>query len=131
MARISIIGLIFILLFASGHCCAATAEALVDPMRPVRYQNPATTSTVIKKKNQGETHDWQLTAVLLSARRSVAVINGKPLQVGERLDGYKLVQIKSDRVILKNKQKTLVLHRSGTGLKKMSTKRDIGKGSKP
>ena len=131
MARISVIVLLFLLFFVESNCCSAAPEAFVDPMRPVRYQNPVTTRTATEKNIQGETEGWQLTTVLISARRSVAVINGKSLQVGERLDGYKLVQIKSDRVVLKNKQRTLVLHRSGTGLKKMSTEKDIGKGSKP
>ncbi|MDX2493508.1 MAG: hypothetical protein QNK27_00915 [Desulfuromusa sp.] len=131
MAKILRIVLMLLLFGVAGNCCAATAEKFVDPMRPLHYQTPAAKKTAMGKKIQVNTKSWQLTAVLISAGRSVAVINGKSLQVGAQLDGYKLVRIDSDQVVLKNKQRTLTLRRAGTGLKKMSTDRDIRKGSKP
>lgn len=131
MARVLGIILKLLLLCAAGSCCAATTEQFVDPMRPVRYQSPVAQKTTVGKKHQVDTNNWKLTAVLTSTGRSVAVINGKSLQVGGSLDGYRLIQIDFDKVVLKNKQRTLVLHRAGTGLKKISTTRDIRKGSKP
>ncbi len=131
MARILGIVLMFLLFNLAGNCCAATSEPFVDPMRPVRYQEPVVTPPTMTKSTLEKIRNWQLTAVLISAGRSVAVINGKSLQVGELLDGYKLIQIDSNRVVLKNKQRRLVLRRAGTGLKKMSQNKDIRKGSKP
>ena len=131
MARALGLVLMLLLFCVVGDCCAATAEQLVDPMRPVRYQTPVLTDSTMTKTIPKKIHNWKFTAVLISAGRSVAVINGKSLQVGERLDGYKLIQIDSDRVVLKNKQRKLELRRAGTGLKKMSSDNDIRKGSKP
>ncbi len=127
--KLGIIVLLF--LYGAGNCCAATSEQFVDPMRPVHYQIPVARKSAMVKKLQVDTHNWKLTTVLTSAGRSVAVINGESLQVNELLDGYKLVQIASDRVVLKNKQRTIVLHRAGTGLKKISAKKVVRKGSKP
>lgn len=131
MAKVIGIVFMFLLFCFDGGRVAAAVEPFVDPMRPVGYQNQANKGPVTKKQTQTETQDWQLTAVLTSKGRSIAVINGKSLQIGEQLEGYKLVQIHSDRVILKNKQEKLVLRRAGTGLKKVSINRGTEKGSKP
>ncbi len=131
MARMSGIGVVLLLLCVAGNCYAEASEQFVDPMRPIGYQAPVVKKTTVEKQLRVNTNNWKLTAVLTSAGRSVAVINGESLQVGGSLDGYRLVQIDFDKVILKNKQRTLVLRRAGTGLKKRSTARDSRKGSKP
>ena len=133
MARIFRILLMVLLLSGAGESFAAKSEQFVDPMRPVRYQAPVVNTTPIKKNDQEQvnTKTWRLTAVLISAERSVAVINGKSLQEGEILNGFRLVEIMPDKVLLKNKQRKLVLRRSGTGLKKISVNKDVGKGSNP
>jgi len=130
VAKVTSVIFMILLFCVAGQGFAATVGQLVDPMRPVHYQNQVN-KKVAEKQVQVKTREWHLTTVLMSQARSVAVINGKTLQVGEQLEGYKLVQIHSDQVILKNKQEKLVLRRAGTGLKKISTKRDIAKGSKP
>ncbi len=131
MAKILATILMFLLPGVTGFCGAATSEQLVDPMRPADYQTPVAKISTSGEKNQVNTKSWKLLAVLTSAERSVAVINGKSFQLGDHLEGYKLVRIDPDRVVLKNNQITLVLHRGGTGLKKMSANKDIRKGSKP
>ena len=131
MVKITSILLVILLSCVAGEGFAAQLSQFVDPMRPVRYQAPAGKTSVAEKKLRTDTKDWQLTAVLTSAGRSVAVINGKSLQEGEQLGGYKLIQIDTDKVVLKNKQGKLVLRRAGTGLKKISTNSDIRKGNKP
>ena len=131
MAKVTSVLFMLLLFCLVGEGFAATVGQLVDPMRPVHYQNQVNKKSAVKKQVQVKTREWYLTTVLISQGRSVAVINGKPLQVGEQLEDYELVQIRSDQVILKNKQEKLVLRRAGTGLKKISKKRDIGKGSKP
>ena len=133
MAKIFRILLTVLLLIVAGQSFAAQLDQFVDPMRPVRYQASVANTTPMKKNDQKlvNTKAWRLTAVLISAERSVAVINGKSLQEGEILNGFKLVKIMPDQVLLKNKQRKLVLRRSGTGLKKISVSKDIGKGSKP
>ena len=128
MAKIIRIELIFLFFCVAGSCCAATSELFVDPMQPIRYQATSVRQATTKDVT---TKDWTLTAVLISAGRSVAVVNGKSLQKGEILDGYKLVEITPDKVLMRNGKRKLVLRRAGTGLKKISPSKDIGKGSKP
>lgn len=131
MAKLFIIVLTFLLLGVAGFCGAATSGQFVDPMRPVHYQTSAAKISTVGKKEPVNTKGWKLLAVLTSTERSVAVINGRSLQLGDHLEGYKLVKIDPDKVVLKNKQTTLVLRRAGTGLKKMSVDKDIRKGRKP
>ena len=131
MAKLFTIVLTFLLFGVPGFSGAATSEQFVDPMRPVNYQNSAAKTSIVGKKERVSTKGWKLLAVLTSTERSVAVINGRSLQLGDHLEGFKLVKIDPDKVVLKNKQTTLVLRRAGTGLKKMSANKDIRKGSKP
>lgn len=109
---------------------AAEKNILQDPLRPARYQ-ASTSNPVAVEYAASKQQDWHLSAVLISAQRAVAVINGQSLQVGDRLGGYQLIKIEATKVLLRNKQKQLVLHRSGTGLKKTSSGEDIVKGSHP
>ena len=131
MAKLFTIVLTFLLFGVTGFCGAATSEQFVDPMRPVHYQTSTAKTSTVGKKEPVKTKGWKLLAVLTSTERSVAVINGRSLQLGDHLEGYKLVKIDPDKVVLKNKQTTLVLRRAGTGLKKMSVDKDIRKGTKP
>lgn len=111
-----------VLLVLSWVGMAGSAE-FVDPMKPLNYKastSDTNTDTVNEKK---KTDSWQLTAVLLSDERSVAVVNGQSLQIGDVVEGYTLVRIYKDRVVLNGKGRKLVLERSGTGLKKKSVQR--------
>ena len=130
MARISGILLTVLLLCLAGESFAAKLDQFVDPMRPVRYQASSSTQEAEAEADEVDVKAWKLSAVLISTERCVAVINGKSLQEGELLDGYRIIQIRPDKVLLKNKQRKLVLRRAGTGLKKISPGRDVGKGSK-
>ena len=131
MVKVTYILLVSFLFCIAGKGLAAQSSQFVDPMRPVRYQASAGKASVTEKKVRTDTKDWKLTAVLISAGRSVAVINGTSLQEGEQLEDYRLIQIGTDKVVLNNKQEKLVLRRAGTGLKKTFTNNDIRKGSNP
>lgn len=110
--------LVSILLLLSTFFFAAVGQAtdFYDPLRP----HTATRSTVTEKAVAvpDPTVDWRLTAVLISAQRSVAIINGSSFRPGDQLEGFRLVSIFPDRVILKKNGTTKVLHRVATGLKK-------------
>ena len=99
------------------------ATELIDPMRPLNHQVSTTETDTNTAAEQLRTASWKLTAVLLSEKRSVAVINGHSLQPGDDLEGYTLRSISADRVVLTGKGKELVLQRSGTGFKKKSVHR--------
>ena len=116
------------ILVTVGIALPVAAGSLVDPMRPVNYQRADVSSDVVKKISV--TEDWKLSGVLISASRKVAVINGLSLQLGDNIDGYRITKITTATAVLKNKEQTLVLHRSGTGLKKSAIKDNL-KGSNP
>lgn len=113
------VGLVCFLLYSYGANTVKASE-FIDPMRPLNYQvsTPDTNKSAVDEKLK--TASWELTAVLLSEKRSVAVINGHSLQPGDDLEGYTLKSIYEDRVVLTGKGRKLVLQRSGTGLKKKS-----------
>lgn len=124
--------LIAVLLVLSlvGAAGAVESERLQDPLRPVRYQAP------LNKSRADDGHkkavpNWHLSAVLLSDARAVAVIDGVPCQVGDLVEGYRVVKIEGAKVLLKNNRRKVVLRRAGTGLKKVSSPKDVGKGSHP
>ncbi len=125
---LNIINIVMLTVAIVGITLPACAGSLVDPMRPVNYQRVEVPSSADEKVPV--TENWNLNGVLISASRTVAVINGMSFQLGDKIDGYRITKITTSEAVLKNKQQTLVLHRSGTGLKK-SAIQDNGKGFKP
>jgi len=120
--------LLVCLLLASAVC--ANAAKLQDPLRPLGYQVAEAEeqgAAEIEKKQQS----WRLGAVLLAADRTVAVINGISLQLGDKLDGFELIKVEPDSATLQHKEEKIVLRRAGTGLKKASLSQDVGEGSQP
>ncbi len=122
------ISIVMLIMVTMGIALPVCAGSLVDPMRPVNYQRVEVASSADEKVPV--TENWNLSGVLISASRTVAVINGMSFQLGDNVDGYRITKITTSEAVLKNKQQTLVLHRSGTGLKKSAIK-DNGKGLKP
>ena len=106
------------------------ADRLQDPLRPANYQAPKTDSTAAEKSAEKKSDNWLLSTVLTSKQRSVAVINGQPLTVGEQFEGYKLIKIEPTKVLLQKNKKQIVLRRAGSGLKKASVTEGVMKGSR-
>jgi hypothetical protein len=67
---------------------------------------------------------WRLKAVLIAPGRSVAVIDDRSVVLNGEFEGYTLTEIEADHVVLKSPQKTLVLRRSGSDLKKIAERVD-------
>jgi len=109
---------------------AVGGERLLDPMRPLVSSASGPVETV-GKPLVAKQLDWRLGAVLISAEREVAVINGKSLQIGDKIEGYRVVKIEPSRVQLQMKKKKMILRRAGSGLKKAFLSQDVGKGSHP
>ncbi len=122
------LAVIWLLVWMCGGVVVSVAQSgeLANPMRPQQR-----TAAAKVKKSGAVRHEesLQLTAVLISAQRSVAVINGKSLQPGERIGAYRLVTIQPDRVELQGRSGKRILRRTGTGLKKYSPQRVVKKGS--
>lgn len=119
MARLVMFSISVMVFFTTATVFASEQDPLVDPLRPSRFQAPETVPSApsVTKKAE-EVSSWQFTTVLISNERSVAVINGQAFQVGDVLEGYRLVEIFTDKVVFKNSQGKRVLKRAGTGLRK-------------
>lgn len=64
-----------------------------DPMQP--YARGAAGAAAVAGPR------FMLTAVLISSERRVAIVNGKPYQSGENVDGAEIVRIESSAVHLR------------------------------
>jgi hypothetical protein len=76
---------------------------LRDPMRP--YEHVAVTGPAVQAPS-----GFELTAVLVSESRRVAVINGKLRRVGDDFDGARLVRIDAESVRLTRGGDAVVVH---------------------
>jgi MSHA biogenesis protein MshK len=83
-----------LIMLAASSLFAATALAqpLADPTRPPR-EGPA-------EQRQAEAAPTRLQSVLISAGRSIAVIDGRAVRVGERVGDATLVSIAPSEVTL-------------------------------
>jgi hypothetical protein len=88
-----------------------------DPLRPSHYSAAATRAATAGLAEPMEPV-WQLSAVLFSDARLVAVLNGQRVQVGDVLQGFRIRSIERDRVTLHHQERTIVVLRAGAGLKK-------------
>jgi hypothetical protein len=122
--------LILLLLSLFSGVLFAADKALVDPLRPAQFKSPVNQAET-GKQDKGSDHssEWRLTAVLIAPDRSIAVIDGRSVRLGEEFEGYKLIDIKPDQVLLRTTGKSVVLRRSGSGLRKNLTERSSAKGS--
>jgi len=119
----------FVILFVGlPSVVAAQSSSFVDSMRPPHVS--ATASGKVKNGGNKAVKPLQLQAVLVSEERSVAVINGQLLQLGEWIGGYKVTRISAEAVILQGKSGQRTLKRTGRGVKKTVTKSAIKKGNK-
>ncbi len=84
-----------------------------DPMQPYRYVGGP----------GGVAPRFALTAVLISPTRRVAIVNGKPYERGETVNGAEIVRIDSDAVHLRDHGNELVVplgHAAGAAAAKPS-----------
>lgn len=92
----------WVLALASGTG-ACLAQALSDPMQPPAFAvapsgEPAAAST-----------ELILQSTLMSKGRRIAMIDGKPMKVGDRIGGAKIVAIDSASVTLRDAETIRVL----------------------
>lgn len=79
----------------------AAAENMSDPMRP-----PMSGAAV--ERNSGEPR-WQVTGILISTERRLAMINNRLIGVGESVDGARVRNILGNSVELDIDGRTVVL----------------------
>lgn len=104
----------FSILLVSGAMLGAlpiSVEALRDPTRP-----PADPTLSRPAENHAAEH-WQLSSILISPQRRIAVINGRSLQVGQSLAGARVLSIEADQVVLRQGERTHILRLNSHHLK--------------
>lgn len=84
---------LILMLASSAFVGLAQAQPLADPTRPPA-EGPA------DRGREEARAPSRLQSVLISSRRSVAVIDGRAVQLGERLDGARVVSIEPAQVTL-------------------------------
>jgi len=118
-----------------GVGALAKAAGLRDPMQPPAYalqkfrqaklsSAPAVTKSTAVKPQQ---KPLQLTSILISRNRKIAIIDDQMLAVGDRIRGAKLVGLtrESARLVRKGKVINLSLNNDSTAIKKSAVKSDL------
>jgi len=138
MARILVTYLMVIILLTLGFFGIgrlASAQELRDPMQPPPFAlqkfrqaklagKPETAKTRMEKPEQGP---LQLTSILYSQDRKVAIINDQMLVVGDRIRGAELVKLTraTARLVHKGKVINLSLGNELTAIRKKAIESDL------
>jgi hypothetical protein len=81
----------------------STAESLADPMRP-----PSVSGNVAKSKGS-KAPRWEVTAILVSSGRRLAMVNDQLLGVGGLVDGARIKAIYGNAVELDIEGRAMVI----------------------
>ena len=95
-----------VVLIAALTCATSYGQAdFRDPTQPMDGGSIS--------HNNAKAEPLKLNSILISAERKVAVINGLPVQINERVAGAKVIKILDDRVVVvyEGKEQTLLLRK--------------------
>ncbi len=95
-SRCSILTVSAVLLF--GPLLTDGAEVLRDPTRP--YSAAPVVTTPTGARAIAKATGFSVTAILVSKKRRVAIVNGKRVSEGDKVDGATVVKILADRLRL-------------------------------
>lgn len=98
---------ITILILVMMFLPSASDALLRDPTRPPGFISGDT----------GFISAWQLDAVIIARERSIAIINGEPIKIGEQIKGNKLIDIKPYSVQLEGVDGKITLFLLDSSLK--------------
>ena len=87
-------------------------ESIRDVFAPLRSLPRGRSGPIMGRGNQRSTTSLKLRGVIVGGNNSIAIINDKFVRIGERIDGYKVVKIEENEVLLKSGNKTLKLELS-------------------
>ncbi|MDP8566647.1 hypothetical protein [Methylophilus aquaticus] len=79
---------------------SAFSEILNDPTRP-----PESIIKMLPEAMSEQDTTLTLSAVKVDGKRSFAIINGKLVRLGEKLDNYTLVAVNGKQAVLVNKER--------------------------
>jgi MSHA biogenesis protein MshK len=95
-----------LLLLCMGFCSQALAQQpLPDPTRPAVLSGVRTGAPAEKQIAR----QWKLTSTLIAPQRRIAVINGRAVKVGEKIDGAELVGVQPGSALLHRAGRTIQL----------------------
>ena len=81
-----------------------------DIFAPTRPWKKTVRKATRKPRTRSQKHPpFKLKGVIMGGGNSVAIINGKLLRLGERIDGYQLVRIEEKEVFLRSGNRTVKL----------------------
>ena len=125
-------------IMVSVWAVSGRAESLPDPTQP-----PYMTRLAADGKPEAVADGPVLQTVMMSARRKVAVINGKVVALGEKYGDATLIRMTDSEVVLRNSDKTLqtlkmhpvvekkeVLHKPAENIYKSASKGSRGKSTR-
>lgn len=95
------------LLLMSAAAAAGAQPGLGDPTRPTSLSEPQESTRAAQMPR------WRLQSTLIADDRRVAVINGRIVSVGERIEGATLLEVRSDGVTLQQDGQRLNLRLPG------------------
>lgn len=80
---------------------ATLSYAMSDPTMPPDWSTESTPSLISKQ--------LVISGIFTDQNRSIAIINGKSVRVGDFIQGYEITQITAHDVHIKNRQGTFVI----------------------
>ena len=99
MKRVLILTGYLILMSGGGF-----AEALPDPTRPYQYG-----AEIAIEQIPHENVQWRLSGIRIRENKRSAILNGKLVKEGDKLDGAVVMEIKASEVTLQQRDKRLVV----------------------
>lgn len=104
----------------------AQGESLPDPTKPERAGKERGSAAGAK---QQQAPSWELTSIIHSPRRKLAVINGEIRRVGEHVVGAKVLTIRPETVILlyRGQRRVLRLLPRETGLSRTGNEQGVNR----
>lgn len=85
------------------------AESLPDPTRP--YGHDAQPETIIiEEPSSGPGVTWNLTGIRIAADRRSAILNGRIVRVGDRVDGAEVLEIDPAGVLIRHENQRIRLN---------------------
>jgi MSHA biogenesis protein MshK len=101
--RAAVVAALAAVLVQLAPCMAGAEEPVVrDPLEPYRAEARGEAAA------QG-TPRYVLTGVVVSGTRRIAIVNGRLLQVGDRVDGAEVVHIEPDAVHLRREGREILV----------------------
>jgi MSHA biogenesis protein MshK len=127
LGKVSLVCGLGLLLAVSGHPGPSTAHggSLSDPTRP---EGPGG-DVAAQQQPQHREPTWDLTSIIHSPRRKLAVINNRITGVGEEVAGARILAIRPDSVLLlyRGQRRVLRLLSGDTGLNRTGNEQGVNR----